>query len=59
MKAEIKASGNLVIKAENELEAYALKKWAEDNLLKDKKINIMVDISFPDRNITELYEKEN
>ena len=32
MKVEIKASGTMVIKPETELEAYALQKWAGDNI---------------------------
>jgi len=31
MKATINANGILVVEAETDLEAYALKKWSEDN----------------------------
>lgn len=32
MKAEIKASGTLVIESETPLEAYALRMWCDENL---------------------------
>lgn len=46
MKAKMHASGNLTICAENSLEAYALRKWSEEN--KDKfPATLIVDTSFP------------
>ena len=35
MKVEIRASGRLMIDSENELEAYALFKWMEENVSGD------------------------
>ena len=40
MKTEIKSSGTIVISAETELEAYALRRWQEDNKNTPKNIII-------------------
>lgn len=46
MKVKINASGNLTIRSENSLEAYALRKWSEEN--KDKIFNeIIINTSLP------------
>lgn len=44
MKVEIDISGMLTIEAENGLEAYALKKWSEDNTTKSRP-NLIVSYS--------------
>lgn len=38
MKVEIKKDGTLIISAQNELEAYALKKFSEDNFATEETI---------------------
>lgn len=43
MKVEICASGNMVVRAESTLEAYALTKWKQDNNYE----KLLVDVSFP------------
>lgn len=45
MKAQIKPSGTMVIRAQSELEAYALRIWGEVH--KDKLTDIILDHSFP------------
>lgn len=47
MKATIKRDGNLEIKAETELEAYALLKWNDDNAGRERDgIKFTIDCSF-------------
>ena len=43
MKVEIKPSGVMVVRAETELESYALYKWLQDNDIPDE---LLVDYSF-------------
>lgn len=47
MHVRIAASGTLVIKAENELDSYALRKWLEDN--KELPAKMLVNTAFPVR----------
>jgi hypothetical protein len=51
MEARITSSGKLVIKAESELEAYALRRRAEENMeMKAEEPifkRVVVDVSFP------------
>jgi hypothetical protein len=48
MKAEIHASGNLVIRSETTLEAYSLRKWSEEHKQSLKPLRfIITDCSFP------------
>jgi hypothetical protein len=51
MKAEITKSGQMNIFAETEIEAYALRKWGEENFAMNKTPNMLLDYS--------LREKEN
>ena len=44
MRVHMQMSGTIVISAENHLEAYALRKWCEDNPLPEK---LIVNCSLP------------
>jgi protein-L-isoaspartate O-methyltransferase len=63
MKAEIKASGVLKISAENELEAYALRQWANENILDTSmgstmpSDHIIIDSAFPLNPDAALYQQ--
>ncbi len=49
MKTEIDAFGILRITSETQLETYALKKWTEENTMKDGTFsldNVIIDTSF-------------
>jgi len=56
MKTELKASGRIVIKAETELESYALYQWSSENsaLTPNMKIDSKFDIDASEASIYEL-----
>jgi hypothetical protein len=46
VKVHINKAGTLIVKAESDLEAYALKQWAKENNLSQKVLNLLVNFNF-------------